>query len=152
MNPTIGTRATQRGAALVVGLMLLLVITILAVSSMNTSTVELQMAGNTQYAQKAFQAAELGIEQAMRGGKYDTTTAQTIPKTAVKTGTPEEYQTSTAFDKDAGTTPVINSKGYSMGVGAGFSSYHFNITSTGISARNAQSQHIQSFYIIGPGS
>ena len=48
---------TQRGAALVVGLVLLLVITMLAVTSMNTSTVQLMMAGNKQFSESAFQAA-----------------------------------------------------------------------------------------------
>lgn len=140
----------QRGAALVVGLILLLVITILAVSGMNTSTVELQMAGNTQYSQKAFQAAEFGIERAIRSGKYDTTTPQPIAKTPVKAGSPEEYEATTTFDDDAGVTPVIGPKGYSMGVGSGFSSYHFNTTSVGTSSRNARSTHVQSFYIVGP--
>ena len=39
----------QDGAALVVGLILLLVLTLLAVSGMTTASLELQMAGNEQY-------------------------------------------------------------------------------------------------------
>src|SRR5690606_2858774 len=42
-----GGSRRQRGAALVVGLILLMVLTVLAISGMNTSTLELQMAGNT---------------------------------------------------------------------------------------------------------
>ncbi|NND37810.1 MAG: pilus assembly protein PilX, partial [Gammaproteobacteria bacterium] len=38
----------QRGAALIVGLVLMMVLTILAISTMRTSTLELSMAGNTQ--------------------------------------------------------------------------------------------------------
>ena len=59
--PAPGQRAAgrhQRGAALVVGLLLLLVLTILAISGMTTATLELQMAGNRQYQERAFQAAE----------------------------------------------------------------------------------------------
>jgi hypothetical protein len=48
----------QNGAALVVGLLLLMVLTLLAISGMNTASLELVMAGNTQYQQNAFQAAE----------------------------------------------------------------------------------------------
>ena len=55
----------QKGAALVVGMVLLLVLTLLAVSGMNTASTELIMAGNEQYQENAFQAAEIGIEQAM---------------------------------------------------------------------------------------
>ena len=39
---------------------LLLVLTLLAVSGMNTSTLELRMTGNQQFTQNAFQAAETG--------------------------------------------------------------------------------------------
>ena len=41
--------ARQRGAALVIGLLLLLVLTLLAVSGMSSASVELIMAGNEQY-------------------------------------------------------------------------------------------------------
>ena len=64
----------QRGAALVIGLLLLLILTILAVSGMTTATLELQMAGNTQYKERAFQAAETGIEQALSTATFSTVT------------------------------------------------------------------------------
>ena len=55
----------ERGAALIVGLVLMMVLTILAISTMRTSTLELSMAGNTQYHEKARQLAEAGIADAM---------------------------------------------------------------------------------------
>ena len=48
----------QQGAALVVGLILLVVISVLAISGMNTATTELAMARNDQNYENAFQAAE----------------------------------------------------------------------------------------------
>ena len=39
---------SQRGAALVIGLLLLLVLTVLAISGMNSASVEFLMAGNDQ--------------------------------------------------------------------------------------------------------
>ena len=63
---------TQSGAALVVGLILLLVLTLLAISGMTTASLELQMAGNDQYQERAFQFADAGIEQAIQGGIYNT--------------------------------------------------------------------------------
>ena len=55
----------QRGAALVVGLVLLLVLTLLAVSTMRTASLELLMAGNAQYRENAFRLAEAGIADAI---------------------------------------------------------------------------------------
>ena len=64
----------QRGAALVVGLILLLVLTLLAISGMTTASLELLMAGNEQYRERAFQAADAGVEQALAAGVYNTNT------------------------------------------------------------------------------
>src|SRR4051794_32967462 len=63
MTPNMTPRRRQRGAALVVGLLLLLILTMLAISTMNSASVEFIMAGNEQYHQNAFQAAESGIAQ-----------------------------------------------------------------------------------------
>src|SRR5690606_37277184 len=74
-----GGSRRQRGAALVVGLILLMVLTVLAISGMNTSTLELQMAGNTQFSENAFQAAETGIEVALAAGVTDTSKTVSTP-------------------------------------------------------------------------
>jgi len=55
----------QRGAALVIGLILLTVITLLAVVGMNISNSELASATSEQLRLRAFQAAETGVEYAM---------------------------------------------------------------------------------------
>jgi hypothetical protein len=55
----------QQGAALVIGLILLVVLTILAVSGVFTSTMELRMVRNTQSQEHAFQAAEVAVEDAL---------------------------------------------------------------------------------------
>lgn len=146
-----GSPSRARGAALVVGLILLMVLTVLAISGMNTSTLELQMAGNMQYSEKAFQAAEIGIERAFRSGSYNTQSSLSTPVTTITTGRPETFTTTMSFDADSGVTPVL-SGGYSMGVGTGYSAYHFDIRSTGASSRNAKSVHAQSFFVIGPSS
>jgi type IV pilus assembly protein PilX len=51
----------QQGAAMVVGLVMLLVMTLLGVSSMSTSTTELKIANNLQTYNTAFQVAESTI-------------------------------------------------------------------------------------------
>jgi Tfp pilus assembly protein PilX len=55
----------QTGAALVVGLVLMMVLTILAISTMRTATLELLIAGNAQYRERAFQLAETGLRDAV---------------------------------------------------------------------------------------
>src|SRR5258706_11270064 len=68
-SSALARRSHERGAALVIGLILLLMLTLLAVSGMNSASLEFIMAGNEQYRANAFQAAEAGIEQskALRG-------------------------------------------------------------------------------------
>ena len=63
-------RKQQDGAALVVGLILLVVITVLAISGMNTATTGLAMARNDQNYENAFQAAETGLERALSQGSF----------------------------------------------------------------------------------
>jgi type IV pilus assembly protein PilX len=59
-------RHRQHGAALIVGLVLLMVLTVLAISAMRTATLDLTMAGNAQFRENAFQLAESGIQATMR--------------------------------------------------------------------------------------
>ena len=142
----------QRGAALVIGLLLLLILTILAVSGMTTATLELQMAGNTQYKERAFQAAETGIEQALSTATFSTVTpyATAEPQAVAPDDATNDdtYEFEMEFDQETGTT-LVPGGGYSMGTG--FQAYHFNVESTGRSERGAEATHQQSVYIIGPG-
>jgi type IV pilus assembly protein PilX len=54
----------QRGTVLVVALILLLVLTLLGISAMNTTSLEERMAANTQELNRAFHAAESGLSSA----------------------------------------------------------------------------------------
>lgn len=51
----------QRGAVLIVALVLLTLLTFIAVTALNTSGMEEKMAGNTQESHRAFQTAETGL-------------------------------------------------------------------------------------------
>jgi type IV pilus assembly protein PilX len=140
----------QRGAALVVGLMLLLVLTLLAISGMNTATLELQMAGNNQFTQSAFQAAESGVEATMQSGNFNTNVAFDSNVVDIPDSN-DTYRATMTFNEDNGVSPDPNG-GSSIGEGGiGFNAYHFDIVSTGTSNRNATATTTQSFYIIGPG-
>jgi len=160
--------ARQQGAALVVGLILLLVLTLLAISGMTTASLELQMAGNEQYQERAFQAADAGIEQAIAAGVFNTNAQvgaynnvaainpipdrgtgrqiEDCPNAGAADGQQCEYFM--RFDLQAGQTAVPGG-GYS--IGTGFEAYHFIIDSYGVADRGALSEHRQSIYVVGPG-
>lgn len=63
-NSGFAGRASQQGAILIVALIFLTVLTLMAVSAMDTSIVEERMAGNMQDLNQAFQAAEVALEDA----------------------------------------------------------------------------------------
>lgn len=141
----------QHGAALVVGLILLVVITVLAISGMNTATMELAMARNDQNYENAFQTAETGLAQAMSRGSFETQAVTTITGQAGSSGN-EQYTATIEYEKDT----IVPDGGYSLT--SGIRAYHFIVTSTSVSARDAGSVserdasavHTQAFYIRGP--
>jgi type IV pilus assembly protein PilX len=144
-------RDKQQGAALVVGLMLLVVITVLAISGMNTATTELAMARNDQAYEDAFQAAETGIATALSQGQFvtvgTTALAQTI-SSHQSIATTIQYEDST----------LVPDKAFSLGVGSGISAYHFIATSQAefrrdpgnVTDRDSTATHTQAFYVVGP--
>jgi type IV pilus assembly protein PilX len=142
MTMTRSLPQAQRGAALIVGLVLLLVMTLLGVAAMRTSTLQLVMAGNSQYSQLAFQAAESGVENEFNAGGLTTTLDRDSTYDlgdGTEAETHIEYSTSTA----------VPAGGYS--IGAGFMAHHFEIRSIGTAPRSATSIHRQGLYIVGPG-
>lgn len=139
-------RKVQSGAALVVGLLLLLVLTVLAVSGMSTASLELVMAGNTQYHQNAFQAAETGIEWALINAKFN-------PGAGVEGPTTKKIGSSDIDQFTATITPQLSGAAQPALWGASwdsFSTYHFEVASTGASARNALAASMQGIAIIAP--
>lgn len=138
----------QNGAALVVGLMLLVVITLLAIGGMNTASVDLVMAGNTQYQQRAFETAEVGIEQILNAGKYrpgrdkEERTDVVVPDPRLN-GDKFSY----VLSSDLCGKPQDAIWGSSK---SDFSTYHFQIRSNGSSARGARTEHVQGVARISP--
>lgn len=61
MSSTIFQPGSQRGVVLIVGLLLLLVLTMLGITSMRSALLEERMTGNVQDKMVAFQAAEAGL-------------------------------------------------------------------------------------------
>jgi type IV pilus assembly protein PilX len=136
------TSTGQRGAALVVGMVLLLVLTLLAISGMNTATTELFMAGNEKYQENAFQAAETGIERTIATAVFNPAAAPNPSPAPVDLGDDNSY---TAIVLPRGSSPPP--PGYTIGT---FGAEHFVIQSTGNSLRNATSTHMQGLFLIVP--
>jgi len=152
MNNTMNTfpqrklqgRKEQKGAALIVALILLLVITILAVSMMGTSRLQLVMAGNNQFSLLAFQAAQSAIESRLILAGFTTGAPPanvTYPYNGIGSSATAAVTYQAATEVPAG--------GYS--IGAGFQAYHFEIDVTATAPRGAASNQTQGVYIVGPG-
>lgn len=79
----------QRGAVLVVSLVLLVVLTLLGVSVMNVTQLEERMAGNAQEMNQAFHTAETGLSQAYGDSNvWNPTSAITQDYTTIPTELP----------------------------------------------------------------
>ena len=147
------SRQRQSGAALVVGLLLLVVITVLAVSGMNTATTELAIARNDQGYENAFQAAETGLEAAISQGSFNTLANTTLTQTI---GSKDSVTSVVAFEDET----LVPDRAFSLGVGSGISAYHFIATATaesrrsssGTTDRDSAATHTQAFYVVGPES
>jgi type IV pilus assembly protein PilX len=134
----------QDGAALIVGLLLLMVLTLLAISGMNTASLELVMAGNTQYQQNAFQAAEGGIEQTIATAELNPA-GGTVGPTTISFTSPDQAITTVTPQMSGQPLPAIWGTSWDS-----FSTYHFEILSEGTSARNARAENVQAIAVVSP--
>ena len=74
----------QRGATLVIALIMLILLTLFAVSALNTSTTNLKVVGNMQAQTEAFNAAQAAIESVISTPLFTTSPANAV--TAVCAG------------------------------------------------------------------
>jgi Tfp pilus assembly protein PilX len=141
----------QRGAALVMGLILLTVITLLAVVGMNIANTELAGATSDQLRMRSFNAAESGLETRIQSLWVDRTTSPTpdvrpavavenSPRNTVTNQPADTYETTTIF---RGEGNMLSR--FSTGTFVGF---HYSVESTGRSARNSESVHNAGAFVI----
>jgi hypothetical protein len=145
-------KSREHGAALIIGLILLAIITLLAVVGMNISNSELSSATSEQLRLRAFQAAEGGIEHGLIEMKFVGTTADAEggktfdPEPAA--GSPEDDE-GNALDTYTNTIAYRGSGSVSGYSGKDFAAYHYSIISEGKSSRNAAARHETGAYIVG---
>jgi hypothetical protein len=156
-GPAATTARTQGGAALIVGLVLLTVLTVLAISAMRTATLDLSMAGNAQFRENAFQLAESGLEATLR-----TIATNLIPLEALPACPAAPRPWSDADLPWGGEVAVPALSGHyqvrfcyvgeestgcgASSVGSAFRGLHYRIESRGrTDQRNAEALHAQGF-------
>lgn len=138
----------RRGAALIVGLILLMLLTVLAVTGAGTAAIELIMAGNEQFRQSASYAAAAGIEAAI--AELATVPAAPGAEPVILGGvrigpsSQDTYSTSTRFVGEEHGLPQ-SSANKLVGL-------HYVIESTGTSARGATETQEQGVLIVAPAS
>lgn len=138
---------SERGNALFISLVFLVILTTLGVSAAGTGRLEFMMAANTQFRNQAYQAAESGIDAVLR---IDPDILKAIlpgapmvrPFTFNPTTSAEQVNTET---KSLGTGECPGRNG-SVGIGTS-DSYIFTVDSTSQSQRGGRANHQQGFCI-----
>jgi Tfp pilus assembly protein PilX len=123
-------RIFERGASLVVGLMLLALVTLLGLAGAATAHIETQLAHNEQFRENAASAASAGVEYAI--SRIVTSSAPVaVPSSASATlpGTVDRFEVLTRFLGFDAALP--------QSAGAELAGAHFEIISTGHSSRGA---------------
>jgi type IV pilus assembly protein PilX len=147
--PTAGFRsvpARQRGVALVIALVVLLILTIIGVSALVSTALEGMMAGNVQEQNRAFQAAEVGIDAALANpNSYVSSPPNPVPGSVSAIG---DYNASAATTSTfiAISKPRRSQTGW--GEKARFS--HFQTVSVGSANIGATTTLTQGLYLISP--
>lgn len=135
--------ARQRGVALVVALVLLVILTLLAFAGANTASVELAMAGNEQFRRNAALAAAAGIEQSIARLAEAPTVAGSPPvrhENEVVPGSADRFTSETRYVGEESTLPQFSQDE--------FVGLHYVIESSSVSARGATDRQRQGLYVV----
>jgi Tfp pilus assembly protein PilX len=136
--------ARQRGAALITALVLLVILTMLGLSSMTTNTMEERMASNAQEKNRAFQAAESGLNMAFT--KQDSFNINNTVNNPL-VGTDSSFGSYGAdITYKAGfrqETPPKRGSGW----GTNYSLYHFDVSSTATVSGATKTIHAGSYQV-----
>lgn len=142
----------QSGAALVIGLVILLVMTLLGVSSMNTTRTELKIAGNIQSHSTAFQTAEAGIQQLLTNTATawaNITAPQSYTYNPVSTN---NSATMTMTFEDCRKNPLnydLSGEGIGDGKGGNFKSTVHSVSSAGVTTNDGGAVIANSTVVVG---
>jgi len=97
---------SDKGVALVLGMMLLVILSLMGAAAIMTTSTETKIAANTRKANQAFYSADAGIESART--MISWTDSQTSPPITNDTGDPFTYQVNILGRIDQGEVRVFN--------------------------------------------
>jgi hypothetical protein len=137
--------AHARGATLVVGIILLAVVTLLGLAGASTAHVEQQLAQNEQFRENAASAASAGIEVAL-SHIVNSTSPATVPANIAEPmpGGAGRFEVRVHF---AGLEPALP-----QAPGIPLAGAHFDVESTGYSARHAVDRQRATVMLVVPES
>jgi len=146
------TYKSEAGAALITALIFLVIMTLLALTSMNTTTLEEKMAANSQEINRVFQAAETGLARAYNDdAAFNTshTTATPYWPAATDIGPPDDSYNATMRYKAVFVQATKPPREAMFEVGTA-QAYHFDFEANA-SAQSGTAQTLnQGAYQIGP--
>ncbi len=134
--------------ALIMALVILLILTILGVTAMTTSSLEEKMSGNIQEQNRAFQAAESGINKVLVDANALVPNGSYAP--APYSFASGQSGTAAVKVKFVQYTPPARRSGAFAFSATQYQSANFDITSTGTTVTNAKSVNTQGVELIVP--
>lgn len=96
----------ERGTTLLMGLIMLVVLTLIAISAMQSSTSNMQITGNVQFQREAVAAAQQAIEQAISNTAFTTAPPAPVTVDMNQDGTPDYTVTFTPAPRCSTYTAV----------------------------------------------
>lgn len=158
------TASRERGAVLIIGLMLLLVMTLIGVTAMQSTTLDEKISANTQYKMLTYQASETGLLQAWEHDDLglrtfpiasvgsasvtlDASSTPALPVSSLQTGVNGASAQISVVETFVGSefNPIV--PGYSLG--AGHNGLYFDVDSTAtIDGASARSTHRRGAVVI----
>jgi type IV pilus assembly protein PilX len=143
MNPVSRTPSPhpQRGATLIITLVMLVLITLISVSTMRTATMDEKMAGTARDRDKAFQAAEAAVQQCLTQLKNDTYTGTPLTPAASTTAT-QNWEVAANWSNANSTEMTVDTTGLAAqprcmfeALGAGTGNYRITGRAVGASSQ-----------------
>jgi Tfp pilus assembly protein PilX len=137
--------ASERGAALVIALLLLVVFSLFAITGMRTSIAELWMAGSEQFHRVAVETASAGVEAgiARLRASHGAIAGDTTIEGGADAGSGAKNAAYAATIRHAGTEASIPGSSAEKFIGE-----HFEIESTGSGSRRARDVQVQGLMVI----
>jgi type IV pilus assembly protein PilX len=146
----------QAGAALIIGLILLMVMTVLGISGASRAILGLRMADNARQGQYAFEAAQAAIDREMLNPN-PITFDDPLPGKVVRTLDPAlSYPADTESPLATASASTVFRSEADLAPGSGWeagtmTALHFEVQADGTTtARGGRSEQVAGFYVMAP--